>query len=288
MDQESTKSKLLEYLDFAIEKVGVHEVIFGYDTPLLENAIPTHPHSRIIMPLTGRKTLTASLKARIRELDLIPGQLMFTVKYGWTNAAWTKPHSMLSIVYHKDYTRILYIANQGTGIQHGPDIWFHTNRKIGDAGLYMIQALNSLAKSREDASPRDILLVKALLYETQNELMKNPTGSGSKSMTTYQLLREYLDENFHQSISRENISKKLGYNPSYISRLFKDYSGESLSNYLIRLRMEKAAHILTKTALSVDDAAVQCGYNDTGYFIKAFRRYYEITPGKFRDRSKYN
>ena len=241
------------------------------------------------MPLTGKKTLTASLRDGIQEFELVPGQLVFTVKYGWTNPAWTTPHSMLSIVYHKDYTRILYIDNKGYQYQQGPDIWFHTNRKIGDAGLYMIQALNSLAKQRENYSfQRNILLVKALLYETKDELLKNPVSSGSKSMTTYQLLREYLNENFHQPISRDDISHRLGYNPSYISRLFKAYSGESLSAYLIRLRMEKAAHILTNTAYSVDDAAVQCGYNDTGYFIKAFRGYYGITPGKFRDRNKYN
>lgn len=285
MEPETAKKKLLEYLDTAIDEVGVDEVIFGYDTPLLENALPTHPHSRIIMPLTGKKTLAVPLKDGIQNIELVSGQLIFTVKYGWTNPAWTTPHSMISIVYHKDYTRILYIDNQGNQIQQGPDLWFHTNRKIGDAGLYIIQALNSLAKNRDNTSPRDTLLAKALLYETKDELLKNPTGGGSKSMTTYQLLREYLNEHFHQPISRENISGKLGYNPSYISRLFKDYSGESLSNYLIRLRMEKAAHILANTAISIDEAAVQCGYNDTGYFIKAFRGYYGITPGKYRDRN---
>lgn len=285
MEPETAKKELLEYLDTAIDEVGVDEVIFGYDTPLLENALPTHPHSRIIMPLTGKKTLAVPLKDGIQNIELVSGQLIFTVKYGWTNPAWTTPHSMISIVYHKDYTRILYIDNQGNQIQQGPDLWFHTNRKIGDAGLYIIQALNSLAKNRDNTSPRDTLLAKALLYETKDELLKNPTGGGSKSMTTYQLLREYLNEHFHQPISRENISGKLGYNPSYISRLFKDYSGESLSNYLIRLRMEKAAHILANTAISIDEAAVQCGYNDTGYFIKAFRGYYGITPGKYRDRN---
>ena len=52
--------------------------------------------------------------------------------------------------------------------------------------------------------------------------------------------------------------------------------------YLSRYRLEKAVSLLRSTSLSVTEVAYACGFSGTSYFCELFRRYYHISPGKFR------
>jgi YesN/AraC family two-component response regulator len=67
--------------------------------------------------------------------------------------------------------------------------------------------------------------------------------------------------------------------PVYISKIFKEETGESPINYLIKIRLEKAKEILVNSGGgSIKSIANQVGYEDVYHFSKLFKKYYGISP----------
>lgn len=97
-------------------------------------------------------------------------------------------------------------------------------------------------------------------------------------------LMEYIDHNLGSKITMEELVKRCFYNPSYLSRLFKKQSGLTLSEYIRKKRMERAAELLQQdTALSVHAVMEQCGYSDSKLFYTHFQECYHTTPRNFRN-----
>lgn len=89
----------------------------------------------------------------------------------------------------------------------------------------------------------------------------------------------YLNENYAQKISLEQIAKNMYLSPVYISKIFKEETGESPINYLIKIRLEKARDILlNKENKRIKNIANQVGYEDVYHFSKLFKKYYGVAP----------
>lgn len=86
-----------------------------------------------------------------------------------------------------------------------------------------------------------------------------------------------------EKASLQTISNHLKLNQSYLSKLYKDQTGENLSDYLFRIRMQRAALLLKQTDKKVYEIAQELGYFKISYFIKLFRDYHGTTPQKFRE-----
>lgn len=92
----------------------------------------------------------------------------------------------------------------------------------------------------------------------------------------------YLNENFTREIPLETVAEAFHMAPKYFSRYFKKTFHISLTEYVNRLRLEKAAHLLRHTQLPVTEIALQTGFNSSSYFNKKFLEIYEKTPTAFR------
>ena len=95
----------------------------------------------------------------------------------------------------------------------------------------------------------------------------------------------YVLENLtNPLLSRDAIAKHFHINVSHISRLFQQNLGTSFVEYLSSRRLEQAMTMLQDTARPVKEIAELCGYQYTSYFIQAFRRRFQLSPGEFRKR----
>lgn len=93
----------------------------------------------------------------------------------------------------------------------------------------------------------------------------------------------YLTENYEHKISLDQIARNMYLSPVYISKIFKEETGESPINYLIKIRLEKAKEILTNEEnLSIKEVAGRVGYEDVYHFSKLFKKYYGIAPLYYR------
>jgi len=78
------------------------------------------------------------------------------------------------------------------------------------------------------------------------------------------------------------ISEKVGLHPSYLSKIFKDETGATLSEYWTKARMERAMELIRNTDMKVYEVAEQVGYATPHYFIKIFIRHFGMTPHEYR------
>jgi len=93
-------------------------------------------------------------------------------------------------------------------------------------------------------------------------------------------VRKYIDKHFCEDISLQSVADAMALSPVYLSRYFKKNMGEKFSDYILRLRMEKAAEMLLVNK-RVADVSIACGFNNSGYFAKVFKNYYSCTPKEY-------
>ena len=131
-----------------------------------------------------------------------------------------------------------------------------------------------------------LTLLKRSLYafflDLGKELNSQKEGKGRDIMTDCGV---YLENHYMDEINLESVAEKYHFNPSYFSTLFKNTYKSTFSEYLIRLRMEKARELLLTTESRVRDIAVLTGYRDANYFVRAFKRCYGMTPEEYRKMS---
>ncbi|SFL59314.1 Helix-turn-helix domain-containing protein [Paenibacillus sp. 1_12] len=92
----------------------------------------------------------------------------------------------------------------------------------------------------------------------------------------------YCDPNLNVSV----IGAAFDLTPPYLARLFKNYNGESLLEYLQKIRIAHAKRLLKETSSSVLEIGNQVGFNEISTFNRIFKKFEGITAGKFRDLSK--
>jgi len=98
----------------------------------------------------------------------------------------------------------------------------------------------------------------------------------------YQNICSYISCHFGKTVCRKTVASHFGVCPDYVSRLFQRYAGQGFSEYLLALRMDRAREMLSSSYFSVAETADVCGFSDTAYFIKVFRKRWDILPGKFK------
>jgi AraC-like DNA-binding protein/ligand-binding sensor protein len=106
---------------------------------------------------------------------------------------------------------------------------------------------------------------------------------GVRHASALRKAERYIWENYSRKICLQEVADASGLSAPYFSTIFKEEMGENLSNYLNRLRVEKASTMLTETTLSLCEIARDCGFEDQSWFSKIFKAYTGISPGKYRE-----
>ncbi|MEF2600920.1 MAG: helix-turn-helix domain-containing protein, partial [Fusobacterium mortiferum] len=95
-------------------------------------------------------------------------------------------------------------------------------------------------------------------------------------------IEKYLEDNYHIDISLDNLADYLGHSFKYTSILFKKVMGDNFKNYLNIYRIEKAKEIMAENKdIKIKDLAERIGYNSSNTFIRIFRKYEGVSPGKY-------
>lgn len=99
---------------------------------------------------------------------------------------------------------------------------------------------------------------------------------------------QYIEDHLAEPFGLTDVAKHIPVNPSYLSVLFKEQMNVTFSEYVTRIRMQKAKELLLSTDLSVNEIAERVGYRTAKYFIKQFKEYAGTSPGQFRAQSAAN
>lgn len=97
-------------------------------------------------------------------------------------------------------------------------------------------------------------------------------------------IKKHLLAHYREELDLQKLSEKVHLNPSYISRLFKNETKESITAYLIHIRIEKSKQLLVQQLeMKIYEVAEHVGYNDAMYFNKLFKKITNLTPKEYRD-----
>lgn len=109
------------------------------------------------------------------------------------------------------------------------------------------------------------------------------TATISESNATIQKVEEYLRGHYAEHITGQTLSKMFGYVPSYISFLFKQAYGQSPTDYLTRIRLDKAKELMrSNPTLLVREVAEQVGFKNQYHFSRVFKKYEGLWPTDFK------
>jgi len=105
---------------------------------------------------------------------------------------------------------------------------------------------------------------------------------GIRHSSALRKAERFIWENYTRKISLKEIADASGLSAPYFSTVFKNEMGENLSNYLNRLRVEKALMMLGETDSPINKISADCGFEDQSWFSKVFKSYTGISPYEYR------
>lgn len=93
---------------------------------------------------------------------------------------------------------------------------------------------------------------------------------------------EFIDKNLEQNLSLNMLSKIAFFSPFHFHRVFKFVTGETLNEYVTRLRIEKSALDLLHKNITLTHIAHKYGFGDNSSYSKAFKKYFGVSPTQFK------
>ena len=116
------------------------------------------------------------------------------------------------------------------------------------------------------------------------ELHRPADDSDAKSYATYERIRRHIAEHFETLTSLSEIATACAVDEAYVCRLFRRFGRESPFQYLLHLRLNRAAELLQTTEALVKDIAAQLRFTDAFNFSRSFRHAFGIAPKELRRR----
>ena len=97
-----------------------------------------------------------------------------------------------------------------------------------------------------------------------------------------QRVMEYINLHLGDHISNDDLAANASMSISHLSKVFKKETGGTMTEYIALMRCKKAAGLLKKTDLPVQEISNYVGYSDNNYFVKVFKKIYDLTPSEYR------
>ncbi|RXZ83003.1 helix-turn-helix domain-containing protein [Paenibacillaceae bacterium] len=135
------------------------------------------------------------------------------------------------------------------------------------------------------SSKLERLQIKGLFYQFLHELMGQLKLQGivaSKPEVVSRTLR-YLHDHYRENVTLDALAEIMNYSPRHLSTKFKEQTGASPIDYLIRLRLDYAKELLLDTNASLRDIAIEVGYTDVYYFSRVFKKHIGLSPAHFKN-----
>ena len=175
-----------------------------------------------------------------------------------------------------DPTRLVLIQRPGLQdpvlMQIGLALWRELQQPSPAGNLYAQTAAQMLA----------VHLLRH--YLSVGRVFKDP----SQGLTHQQMRRviDFIQAHLGQDLSLEALARQIGFSPYHFSRLFRQTTGESPHQFVVRQRIERAQQLLEKADLPLAHIALESGFANQSHLSQTFKRYLGLTPRAYRqDRS---
>jgi AraC-like DNA-binding protein len=119
-------------------------------------------------------------------------------------------------------------------------------------------------------------------YHTERVIIKPLTKKLSNELKAV----EFIDNNYEKHLTIDEIASVAGFSKFHFSRLFKNYTGFTVIEHINGRRCENAKLMLENNSLSISQIAAECGFWESSYFTKVFKKIKGCTPKIYRKNIK--
>ena len=117
----------------------------------------------------------------------------------------------------------------------------------------------------------------------QDELSPDTTqGELTRTDVIRHRIQQYIVNHYNEIISMQDVAKAMNYSETHFCRLFKQCFHVNFSVYLNEYKVKQAKKMLLGTNQTVKEVGISCGFRDTSYFIRVFKRFTGMTPSDYR------
>lgn len=128
----------------------------------------------------------------------------------------------------------------------------------------------------------NVALMNLLLYVLDHAKPSHKFTESHLHNSYVAFMLNYVQENYTHKIKQEDAAQQLHISVRYLSKLFKEYMGVSLSNYINIYRINRSIELMRNENLSLTEIALQVGFKDSQRYSKVFMSVINTTPSNYR------
>ena len=147
----------------------------------------------------------------------------------------------------------------------------------------LCQLFEELYRYRDAADYAAALIGAILLYLARHGQRLNQGLQDQRQALALEAAR-WLHAHFTEPVTMAGAARALSVSPQYLSGVFSRVMGVTLMDYVIALRLRRAAELLRESDQRVTEICFSCGYRNLSHFLRSFKRQYGASPRKFRER----
>lgn len=209
---------------------------------------------------------------------LTQGDALYIPGGKWNLTVWKQPAILLSILFSKE--KLGFSLQFWDGDKFTETAKQSVSRLGPRVGSFLLQAMNEIVSNPDDQQTARCV-VAGLLSHCQEQLV-NRAQVLTRSGALFEMIKQYIEENAALALTRENVAKRFHITPNYLSHLFRKSGDIGFSEYLNHVRLERAKLLLKGYELKIKEVATSCGFVDSNYFCRVFRKSTARSPSEYR------
>ncbi|WNR44895.1 AraC family transcriptional regulator [Paenibacillus roseipurpureus] len=154
-----------------------------------------------------------------------------------------------------------------------------SSRKTGKFDI-IVDRLRLMYRGWQDKQPYYKVLCEAHLQELfvylQREWDQAAVTTGTSLLV--EQMKGYIQNHYREHVTKEELGSCIGKSPNYAASLFRQVTGQTISEFVNMTRIKTAVYMLRHSALTVTEIAEFIGYNDPSYFYRVFRKITGLVP----------
>nr|WP_080985210.1 AraC family transcriptional regulator [Yersinia pseudotuberculosis] len=204
--------------------------------------------------------------------------VLYIPSNSWNFSVWDEPASTLSILFGKQQIGFSIQRWDGYKLER----LGRTNiARLGPrVGSYLLKALNEIMIQPDEQKTANFIVNGLLSHCT--DLLGKQIHTASRSWALFEAIREFIDNNFKSELTRESVANKFYISPNYLSHLFNKSGSIGFNEYLNHVRLEQAKELLKTYDAKIKEIAHSCGFADSNYFCRVFRKNTGRSPSEYR------
>ena len=206
------------------------------------------------------------------------GDVLYVPAGGWNNPQWQAPATTLSILFGKQQLGFSLLHWNGIDVRNLTKQ--HVARRGPRIGSLLLQTLHEMQMQPHEQQTARLIIASLLSHCV--DLLGSQIQTASRSQALFEAIRVYIDEHYATPLTRESVAQAFYISPNYLSHLFQKTGAVGFNEYLTHTRLEHARQLLKGYDLKVKEVAHACGFVDSNYFCRGFKRYTERSPSEYR------